>query len=179
MNAATPLYQSIAQYALKSGHPLPGLVCIRFLEEGGVDTRELVSEVVSRCASGSDTGQAARLSLPANDASVPPPPAERGAQLMVAQVRAPSRQRRRSDRPGRRHPLGPRDRVIDEHGSGEIERGKEMEIGREAQVVSDRGRNHPTEQIARDVAGNVCSKGSARIGRAALLAQIGQHQRER
>ena len=76
------------------------------------------------------------------------------------------------------HRRGLRDREVDQHGAGEIERREEVEIRGEAQMVGDRGRDQAADEIARDIAGDVGGERAAGVHGAALLAQIGQRQRE-
>ena len=46
-------------------------------------------------------------------------------------------------------------------------------------MIGHRGRDQPADQVACDVAGDVGGKRAAGIHRAALLAQIGERERER
>ena len=80
--------------------------------------------------------------------------------------------------PHRMHRLDALDGEIDQHRAGEIEQREEIEIRRQAEIVGDRGRDQPADQIAGDVAGDVGGERAAGIHRAALLAEIGQRQRE-
>ena len=84
----------------------------------------------------------------------------------------------RRGRLGLLHRGGLRDRKVDQHGAREIEGGKEIEIRGEAQVVGDPGRDQAADEIARDIAGDVGGERAAGVHGAALLAQIGQHERE-
>ncbi len=43
-------------------------------------------------------------------------------------------------------------------------------------MIGKRGRDQATEEIARDIAGDVGGEGAGGIGSAALLAQVGERQ---
>src|SRR6266545_793525 len=66
----------------------------------------------------------------------------------------------------------------DEHGARDVERGEDVEIRRESQVIDESGRHQASEQIARDVAGDVGGERAGRFVRGAGFAEIRQHQRE-
>src|SRR5687767_15489024 len=72
---AAKVYRAVAWYCLKSGHPLPALVCARVLEAHGADASDLLAALVVNYGSESDLlGKvAARLAPPADDLPVPVP----------------------------------------------------------------------------------------------------------
>ena len=77
-SAIRPRRTSIARprwYCLKSGHPLPALVCARVLEAHGADASDLTAALVVHYGSESELlGKvAARIALPADDAAVAVP----------------------------------------------------------------------------------------------------------
>jgi hypothetical protein len=76
------------------------------------------------------------------------------------------------------HRSGTRDREVDEHGAREVERGEEVEVPGQAEMVDECSRDKAADQIARDIAGDVGSKGPGGVRRAALLAEIGEGERE-
>src|SRR5262245_13965532 len=69
------VYRAVAWYCLKSGHPLPALVCARVLEAHGADASDLTSALVVNYGSESELlGKvAARISLPADELAIPIP----------------------------------------------------------------------------------------------------------
>ena len=76
------------------------------------------------------------------------------------------------------HGLGLLDGEIDQRRAEQIERGEEIEIGGEPEMVGDAGGDQPPDQIAGDVAGDIGGEGASRIGGGIVLAEIGQRQRE-
>jgi cAMP-dependent protein kinase regulator len=83
--AAAPLYRAIARYALRSGHPLPALVCARVLSQAGVDASDLLAAFVDRYRAGAPGlggPEAARLSVPNADTSVPTMPRQSVDQML-------------------------------------------------------------------------------------------------
>jgi CRP-like cAMP-binding protein len=64
--AAANVYRATAWYCIKSGHPLPALVCTRVLEAHGADVSDLLASLVVTYGSESDhLGKVAtRISLP-------------------------------------------------------------------------------------------------------------------
>ncbi len=70
------------------------------------------------------------------------------------------------------------DGEIDQGGAEQIERGEEIEIGGEAEMVGDGRRDQPPDQVAGDVAGDVGGKRARRVGRAVMLAEIGKREGE-
>ena len=64
--AAAAVHQAVAWYAIKAGHPLIAIVCLRVLEAGGVDTAQLTAALIAHYGSESEMlGRvASRLSLP-------------------------------------------------------------------------------------------------------------------
>ena len=89
------------------------------------------------------------------------------------------RRERRLRRGHRMHRLDALDGEIDQHRAGEIEQREEIEIRGQPERVDDRGRHQPADQVAGDVAGDIGRERAAGVHRAALLAEIGQRQRER
>lgn len=73
--AAAKAYRATAWYCLKSGHPLPALVCARVLEAHGADASDLLAALVVHYGSESELlGKvAARIALPPDDLAVPVP----------------------------------------------------------------------------------------------------------
>src|SRR6187431_109006 len=72
---AARVYRAAGWYCLKSGHPLPALVCARVLEAHGADASDLVAALVVNYGSESELlGKvAARIALPPEDLAVPVP----------------------------------------------------------------------------------------------------------
>jgi len=72
---AAKVYRATAWYCLRSGHPLPALVCARVLEAHGADASDLVAALVVHYGSESELlGKvAARIALPADELPVPVP----------------------------------------------------------------------------------------------------------
>jgi CRP-like cAMP-binding protein len=72
---AANVYRAVAWYCMKSGHPLPALVCARVLEAHGGDPSDLVASLVVNYGSESELlGKvAARVALPASTLDVPVP----------------------------------------------------------------------------------------------------------
>jgi len=72
---AARVYRATAWYCLKSGHPLPALVCARVLEAHGADASDLTAALVVHYGSESELlGKvAARVALPADGMAVPVP----------------------------------------------------------------------------------------------------------
>src|SRR5688572_5830137 len=64
--SALKLYRSAGWYCLKSGHPLPALVCARVLEARGADASDLLASLVVSYGSESELlgKTATRLALP-------------------------------------------------------------------------------------------------------------------
>jgi len=73
--AAASVYRATAWYCLKSGHPLPAIVCARVLEAHGADASDLLSALVVNYGNESDLVNkvAARVALPADGIPVPVP----------------------------------------------------------------------------------------------------------
>ena len=65
-----------------------------------------------------------------------------------------------------------------EHGAGEVERGQDIEVRRQAEMVGERRRHQAAEQVARDVAGDVGREGAGRVRSAALFGEVRERQRE-
>ena len=70
------------------------------------------------------------------------------------------------------------DGEIDEGGAEQIERGEEIEIGGEAEMVGDGRRDQAPDQVAGDIAGDVGRERARRVGRAVVLAEIGKREGE-
>lgn len=72
---AARVYRAVAWYCLKSGHPLPALVCARVLEAHGADSSDLLAALIVHYGSESELlGKvAARVALPADALPVPVP----------------------------------------------------------------------------------------------------------
>src|SRR5439155_21164204 len=77
------------------------------------------------------------------------------------------------------HRWSPAEREIDENRAGEIERGKEIEVTGEPEVIDERGRHEASEEVARDIPRDIRREGAGGIGGAATFGQIRQRQRER
>ena len=71
------------------------------------------------------------------------------------------------------------DGEIHQNRAGEIQQSEEIEIRCQPEGVHDRCGNQAADQVARDVAGDIGRKRATGIHRTALLAEIGQRQRER
>ncbi len=78
----------------------------------------------------------------------------------------------------RRHRRRAVDGERDERRTGEVEQREGVEVRGEAEMVRQARREEPADQIARDIARDVGGEGAGGIGRAAVLAEIGQRQRE-
>lgn len=81
---AAAVYRATAKYCLKSGHPLPAMVCARVLEAHGADASDLTTALVMHYGSESElVGKlAARVAAPPPATEIPvpdlrsPPPAD-------------------------------------------------------------------------------------------------------
>jgi CRP-like cAMP-binding protein len=73
--AAANVYRATAWYCIKSGHPLPALVCTRVLEAHGADVSDLLASLVVTYGSESDhLGKVAtRISLPPENIQIEVP----------------------------------------------------------------------------------------------------------
>jgi CRP-like cAMP-binding protein len=73
--SAARVYRAVAWYCLKSGHPLPAIVCARVLEAHGADASDLTAALVVHYGSESELlGKvAARVALPAGSLPVSVP----------------------------------------------------------------------------------------------------------
>jgi CRP-like cAMP-binding protein len=108
--AAAQVYRGVAWYCIKSGHPLPAIVCTRVLEAHGADASDLATALVMHYGSESELlGKvAARIAAPtpATDIAVPdlrsPPPADLAA---VAARRAATCTDAFKDYPDALHPI--------------------------------------------------------------------------
>ncbi len=84
------VYRAVGWYALRSGHPLPALVCARVLEAHGLVADDLVATLVVTygCESEQLGKMAARVALPAPTTSVPVPDLQAAppADLLTAAV---------------------------------------------------------------------------------------------
>jgi CRP-like cAMP-binding protein len=78
---AAKVYRAVAWYCLKSGHPLPALVCARVLEAHGADAGDLTEALVVHY--GSESERLGKLA-----ARIAPPPDELAVE--VPDVRAPA-----------------------------------------------------------------------------------------
>ncbi len=78
---AARVYRATAWYCLKSGHPLPALVCARVLEAHGADASDLLASLVVSYGSESELlGKvAARVALPAESLPVAVPDVRQAA----------------------------------------------------------------------------------------------------
>jgi CRP-like cAMP-binding protein len=88
--ASAQVYRAVARYCLKSGHPLPAIVCARVLEASGEDAADLYAALVAHYGSESElVGKfAARVALPAADTQIAPPDLRSAAPADVAEVAA-------------------------------------------------------------------------------------------
>jgi cAMP-dependent protein kinase regulator len=107
---AAKVYRAVAWYCLKSGHPLPAVVCARVLEAHGADASDLTAALVVNYGSESELlGKvAARVALPADtlpitvpDVRLPAPPDA----VQVALARAESATISYKDFPEAVHPI--------------------------------------------------------------------------
>src|SRR5256885_17196499 len=76
------------------------------------------------------------------------------------------------------HAGGLSDGNIDEDGACEVEHGEKIKIPGDSEMVGDGSRDQPSEQVARDITGNVGGKRAASVGSTAFLAKIGEGERE-
>ena len=67
---------------------------------------------------------------------------------------------------------------IDEDRASEVQHREQIEIRSKPELVGDSCRDDAADQIARNIARDVCGESGAGVGRAALLAKIGECQRE-
>ena len=104
--------------------------------------------------------------------------AERRDQPRIAQVFGPGGERRRRRGLHLLHWSGTCDREIDQQGARKVERGEEVEIPGQTEMVNECSRDEAADQIGRDIAGDVGSKGPSGVRRAALLAKICEGERE-
>ena len=70
------------------------------------------------------------------------------------------------------------DGEIDERCAEQIERGKEVEISGDTEMVGDGCRDQAPDEVAGNVAGDVGGEGARRIGRAVMLAEISKGESE-
>ena len=77
------------------------------------------------------------------------------------------RQRRRMGQP-----------EMDQSGAGKVEHGEPIEGRAEPEVIGEAGGEEPAEEVARDVAGDVGREGAGRVHGVAMLAEIGEGERE-
>lgn len=73
--SSASVYRAVAQYCLKSGHPLPAIVCARVLEASGHEASDLTTALVMHYGSESElVGKfAARVALPPATTDIPVP----------------------------------------------------------------------------------------------------------
>src|SRR5512134_2720617 len=73
--AAADVYRATAKYCLKSGHPLPAMVCARVLEANGADASDLTTALVMHYGSESELvgKMAARVTAPVAATEIPVP----------------------------------------------------------------------------------------------------------
>lgn len=73
--AAVEVWRAVAWYAIKSGHPLPSVVCARLVVAAGGDASDLTAALVAYYGRDSDFlgKMAARVAPPAPDSPVAPP----------------------------------------------------------------------------------------------------------
>jgi CRP-like cAMP-binding protein len=72
---AAAVYRATAKYCLKSGHPLPAMVCARVLEAHGADASDLTTALVMHYGTDSDLvgKMAARVAAPPPTTEIPLP----------------------------------------------------------------------------------------------------------
>ncbi len=72
---AQEVYRAAGWYAIKSGHPLTGLVCVKLLEEMAANADDLISGLIMHygCESTHIGNYAARINSPAKTTQVSPP----------------------------------------------------------------------------------------------------------
>ena len=58
----------------------------------------------------------------------------------------------------------------------EIQRGKEIKVRRQPEMIGDASRDQPPDQVARHIAGNIGSERAGGVHRAAFLAEIGERE---
>ena len=92
---------------------------------------------------------------------------------------SPIAAKRRLRRRHRMHRLDALDREIDQRRAGKVQQREEIEVRCQPERVGDGRRHQPPDQVAGDVAGDIGGERAAGVHRAALLAEIGQRQRER
>src|SRR6185312_14896133 len=78
--------------------------------------------------------------------------------------------------PCRKNRHGGTDCKIDKHSAGKIEHREEVEVGCEPEVIGHACGDQPTDQIACDIARDVCGKCAAGMRCATLFTQIGEHK---
>jgi CRP-like cAMP-binding protein len=108
--AAARVYRATAWYCLKSGHPLPALVCARVLEAHGADSSDIVASLVVTYGSESEMlGKvAARVALPSESLPISVPDirvAPQGDPVASAIERAEKATERFEDYPEALHPI--------------------------------------------------------------------------
>ena len=67
---------------------------------------------------------------------------------------------------------------MDQNDAGKVEHGEPIEGRPEPKMVGESGGEEPAEEVARDVAGDVGREGAGRVHGVAMLAEIGEGQRE-
>jgi hypothetical protein len=70
------------------------------------------------------------------------------------------------------------EREPDEQAAGQVQRRKHEEVAGQPDRIGERRRQQPAEQVAGDVAGDVGGERTRHLLRAAVLGEVGQHQRE-
>ena len=75
-------------------------------------------------------------------------------------------------------PFGLLNAEINQNRPREIQKGEKIEVRGETKRFAHSCRNQATDQIASYIAGDVGGEGAACVGHAALLAEIGERQRE-
>ena len=109
-SGAAQVYRAVAWYCLKSGHPLPALVCARVLETHGADASDLTAAFVVNYGSESELlGKAAtRVALPLDGTPVAVPDVRQPAApdvVKVALARAEHATQQFKDFPESVHPI--------------------------------------------------------------------------
>jgi CRP-like cAMP-binding protein len=85
---AAKVYRAVAWYCMKSGHPLPALVCARVLEAHGADASDVTASLIVHYGSESELlgKMAARVALPAETLPVNVPDVRQPAPPDAVQV---------------------------------------------------------------------------------------------
>src|SRR5215218_4260704 len=67
---------------------------------------------------------------------------------------------------------------MNQNGAGKVEHGEPIKGRAEPEMIGEAGGEEPAEEIARYIAGDIGREGAGRVHGAAMLAQIGEGERE-